>query len=81
AEVDSVKEERKAQEALAAELDAVIKGAGLVQLRAEEITTAVAGERRDRRRPDDAARREGAPGRAAPVVMAAVVAVAGPIGA
>lgn len=48
AEADSVKEERKAQEAVAAELDAVIKGAGVIQLQAEEIVTAVAGERRDR---------------------------------
>lgn len=48
AEADSVKDERKAQEALAAELDAVIKGAGIVQLQAEEIATAVATERRDR---------------------------------
>lgn len=48
AEADSVKEERKAQEAVAAELDAVIKGAGVIQLQAEEIVAAVAGERRDR---------------------------------
>jgi small-conductance mechanosensitive channel len=48
AEADSVKDERKAQEALAAELDAVIKGAGIIQLQAEEIATAVATERRDR---------------------------------
>lgn len=48
AEAATVKDERKAQEALAAELDAVIKGAGVIQLRAEEIVTAVATERRDR---------------------------------
>jgi small-conductance mechanosensitive channel len=47
-EAATVRDERKAQEALAAELDAVIKGAGVIQLRAEEIVTAVATERRDR---------------------------------